>query len=299
MSKQLRELQARKAALVKDARALTDIAAAEQRDMNEEEVSAFEALKARIEAASAAIDREAALIAEEAHMAMRCERFSKDVKIGEGAFIDPYDEGGLSATLQTHQDHLRFRAMDFKELRQGLVSRMTIAQQHIMDFVQSIQTARPASSVGQKCSMDRPDHLAVDLHGNVLTCQNVSAKAIAPNGQPHHIGQVSNLQAVKMRSATHWSQRSDCPSCPMLQICKGSCMFLEGKLWDAGCDAAYSDNVPFLAAAIEFMTGCIPYYIDGDFREDRKDIFGQIHGAVANRPRRVIPILAYERATAA
>ena len=68
MSKQLRELQARKSTLVKDARALTDIAAAEQRDMNEEEVSAFEALKARIEATSAAINREAALIAEEAQM---------------------------------------------------------------------------------------------------------------------------------------------------------------------------------------------------------------------------------------
>ena len=69
MSKQLRELQARKSALVKDARALTDIAAAEDRDMNDEELAAFNALKTRIEAASAAIDREATLIAEEAHMA--------------------------------------------------------------------------------------------------------------------------------------------------------------------------------------------------------------------------------------
>ena len=69
MSKHLRELQARKASLVKDARALTDIAAAEQRDMNEEEVSAFEVLKSKIEATSSAIDREAALIAEEAQMA--------------------------------------------------------------------------------------------------------------------------------------------------------------------------------------------------------------------------------------
>ncbi len=78
MSKQLRELQARKATLVKDARALTDIAAAEQRDMNEEEVAVFEALKARIEAATAAIDREAALISEEAHMA-------STAQLGQGA----------------------------------------------------------------------------------------------------------------------------------------------------------------------------------------------------------------------
>ena len=35
MSKQLRGLQSRKATLVKDARALTDFAAAEQRDMND------------------------------------------------------------------------------------------------------------------------------------------------------------------------------------------------------------------------------------------------------------------------
>jgi HK97 family phage major capsid protein len=69
MSKQLRELQARKAALVKDARSLTDIATAEARDMNDEEVAAFDTLKSRIEATSAAIDREASLIAEEAQLA--------------------------------------------------------------------------------------------------------------------------------------------------------------------------------------------------------------------------------------
>ena len=70
MSKQLRELQSRKAGLIKEARALTDRAAADNRDMNDEETTAFDALKVRIDAASAAIDRESALIAEEAQMAM-------------------------------------------------------------------------------------------------------------------------------------------------------------------------------------------------------------------------------------
>lgn len=227
------------------------------------------------------------------------QRFGKDVKIGEGAFIDPYDNGGLASTLQTSAEHVRFRGMAFKELRQGMASSFGIAQQKIMDFVQSIRTARPASALGQKCGMDKPENLAVDLHGKVVTCQNVSAAAVAPNGQPHQIGHLSNLQAVKMRTATHWSKRQDCASCPVLQLCKGSCMFLEGTLWDAGCDAAYSDNVPFLAAAIEFMTGCIPYYIEGDFREDRKDIFGQVHGVPEQLAKRVIPILAYDRSVAA
>jgi len=220
------------------------------------------------------------------------QRFGQDVRIGEGAFIDPYDEGGLASTLQTPQDHLRFRAQTYKELRLGLASRMSVAQQRIMDFVQSIRTARPASALGQKCNMDRSDHLAVDLHGRVISCQNVSASAVAPNGQSHKAGDLSDLNAVRVRSVTHWSQRKDCVSCPVLQLCKGSCMFLEGPLWNAACDAAYSDNVPFLAAAIEYLTGCIPFYIEGDFREDRKDIFGQLNASPQAEKRRVIPILA-------
>ena len=70
MSKQLREYQARKTALVKEARALTDVVASEDRDMTDEEVTAFDALRVRIDAASAAIDREAALIADEARIGL-------------------------------------------------------------------------------------------------------------------------------------------------------------------------------------------------------------------------------------
>jgi HK97 family phage major capsid protein len=83
MSKQLRELQARKSTLVKEARALTDRAASDNRDLSDEEVTAFDALKTRIEAASNAIDREASLIAEEAQMAQ--------VPVASGAFITVTD----------------------------------------------------------------------------------------------------------------------------------------------------------------------------------------------------------------
>ena len=70
MSKQLRELQARKTTLVKEARSLTDRVAADSRDMSDEEVVAFDALRTRIDATSAAIDREAALIADEARISV-------------------------------------------------------------------------------------------------------------------------------------------------------------------------------------------------------------------------------------
>lgn len=70
MSKQLRELQARKTTLVKEARSLTDRVAADSRDMSDDEVVAFDALRTRIDATSAAIDREAALIADEARISV-------------------------------------------------------------------------------------------------------------------------------------------------------------------------------------------------------------------------------------
>ena len=71
MSKHLRELQARKTTLIKEARSLTDRAASENRDLTDEEVTAFDALRTRIDAASAAIDREAALIADEARIGIQ------------------------------------------------------------------------------------------------------------------------------------------------------------------------------------------------------------------------------------
>lgn len=224
------------------------------------------------------------------------ERFGADVQIGEGAFIDPYDEGGLAATFKTTTEHAQFRRQGFGELRTGLTSRFDITHQKIQDFIESIHHQRPAAALGQKCGMDRSHNLAVDLKGNVITCQNVSAAATAPNGQSHLIGHLSDLSAVRMKSATHWSQRAGCTGCPVLQLCKGSCMFLEGPLWEAGCDAAYSDNLVFFAAAIEFLTGCMPVFIDGALPPERKDIFGLANSTLESQPvRRVIPILAAQQ----
>lgn len=218
------------------------------------------------------------------------EQFGPDVVVGEGSFIDPYDEGGVSQLLGTHEDHILYRNMAFNELRSGAASKFDIAHSKIVGFIDSIRERRPASTVGQKCGMDRSDRVAVDLNGNVLTCQNVSAAAVAPNGQSHRTGSLDRLDEVAMKTSTHWSQRKDCSNCPVLQLCGGGCMFLEGSLWDAACDSAYSDNIPFLAAAIEVLTGGVLLYVDGDVREDRRDVFGFAKEPAPKRP--IIPIKA-------
>ena len=196
------------------------------------------------------------------------------VPIGEGGFVDAYDEGGKATSL-TPGEQAPFRNQAFHELRTGQATNFQNVSQRLMDFVSSIKTARPASVLGQKCGMDDPSRLAVDLKGNVLTCQNTSIEGIAPNGMSHKIGHVSDLAGVKLNTSTHWSKRDECPRCPVLQVCKGSCMFLEGDLWDASCDNAFSDAIPTFAAGIEFLTGMVPVYIEGPQRADRKDIWNR------------------------
>ena len=128
--------------------------------------------------------------------------------------------------------------------------------------------------------MDRPDRIAVDLQGNVVTCQNVLAASMAPNGNSHRIGHVSELDKVKLNTGTHWSKRPECKNCPVLQMCQGACMMLEGEFWDHTCNAAYADNLPFFVMAIKFLTGCIPIYIEGPQRDDRHEIFGSIEESI-------------------
>lgn len=210
--------------------------------------------------------------------------------IGEGTFIDPYDEGGHSVCFDDASDHYSFRNNALADLRDGLAMNFTTITYKVRDFIESVVESRPASSVGQKCGMDRDDNIAVDLLGNVLTCQNTSHVSSGPNGQSHHIGHVSNLSAVEMKTSSHWSTRDECPNCPVLQICKGSCMFLHGHLWDIGCDAAFSDNVAVFAAAFEALTGHVPFHIDGPQREDRKDIFGLVNGVPQKRVKKPFPI---------
>ena len=196
-------------------------------------------------------------------------------QIGEGAIIDPYDEGGLEHSLQNREEHLGYRRLTLEQTTKQKNKKFGIVDQRINEYVTSISQERPAHTLTQKCGMDSIDTIAVDLRGNVITCQNVSAVSTAPNGKQHMIGHVSRLDQVKLNTSTHWSARKECVDCPVLQSCKGACMYLQGNLWDKACDNAYTDHIPFFAVAIEKLTEFLPYRIEHDsLPEDRKNIWG-------------------------
>jgi uncharacterized protein len=138
--------------------------------------------------------------------------------------------------------------------------------------------------------MEHPDTIAVDLKGNVLTCQNVSSESVGPNGQSHLGGHITDLDSVEIKTMTHWSQRKMCRGCPVLQSCSGTCSFLEGPLRWQGCDNSYDDNIAHFAIAFELMTGYVPIYIeplDGELPEYRRELWEVVQ---SEKPKKMIPI---------
>lgn len=223
------------------------------------------------------------------------EEYLQYLKIGEGTFVDAYDEGGLANSLLDEEEEIRYRNIALNELREGKVKLFGAINNKVEGFIKSISQGTRIESLPQKCGMDRSDSIALDLNGNVITCQNVSSVANNPAGISHKIGHISDLKNVKLNTATHWSDREECGNCPVLHICRGACMFLSGELWDASCNNAFSDNILPFTLAIEMMTGgWTPMYIEGPLRQDRKDIYWWVNGKPekTRKAKKVIPIMA-------
>jgi uncharacterized protein len=222
------------------------------------------------------------------------EEYLQYLSIGEGGFVDAYDEGGMANSLLDEEEDIKYRNISLNELRSGLTKRFINQNEKVYGFINSIKKGILLESLPQKCGMDQQENIAVDLLGNVLTCQNVSQVSTNPSGISHLIGNVSDLNSVNIKTATHHSDRKECPTCPVVHICKGACMFLTGDLWEASCNNAFSDSISTFSIAIEEITGYIPMNIDGPQREDRKDIFWWVNGKPekTRKAKKVIPIQA-------
>jgi uncharacterized protein len=213
------------------------------------------------------------------------------VKIGEGGIVDAYDEDGITNSLQTLEEHFSYRRQSFDDIfsNNGEINNIGILGK-IDTFTQNVLSHQHSRYLPQKCGMDDENTMAIDLRGNVITCQNTSAVETGMNGESHLSGHITNMEAVEIKTATHWSNRKECGSCPVLHICKGACMFLDKKFWDISCANAYSDNVPLFALSIEKITGYIPITVKGEgLPLEREDIWGTIYQHT-EKQKKIIPI---------
>ena len=215
----------------------------------------------------------------------------ENVRLGEGAIVDAYDEDGKVHSLNTLAEHFKFRQTAFSDIFANKGKIGFFAQiQKLDNFTRSVLAQRDAKYLSQKCGMDDEHTIAVDLRGNVITCQNVSALETSKNDESHLGGNLDDYENVELKSVTHWRNRKECPECPVLHLCQGACMFLDKDFWDISCANAYSDNVAMFALSIEKMTGYIPTLIKNDALPlERQDVFGTIFKH-EEKTKRVIPI---------
>lgn len=217
------------------------------------------------------------------------------VKIGEGGFIDAYDDAAINNSLDSLEEHFAYRRNAFNDIyTTGNTMNFGMIYDKIDGFTKSTLAHVESKYVGQKCGMDNQNTLALDLKGNVVTCQNVSIMETSKNGESHSGGNLEDYDNVALKSVTHWMNRKDCASCPVLHLCKGSCMYLDGKHWDVTCNNAYSDNIVLFALAVERMTnGYIPKTVNGEgLPLERQDIWGTVYQHQEVKKKKIIPIKA-------
>ena len=202
----------------------------------------------------------------------------ENIQLGEGTLVDAYDADGSQNSLNTLEEHFQFRQRAFGEFyaEQGRIG-FGLPVFKVDQFTDDLLSHNDAKYIGQKCGSDEEGMLAVDMRGNVITCQNVSATETAMNGESHLCGNLDDYDNVKVKSSTHWMNRENCSKCPVLSLCKGSCMFLQGDLWDISCENSYSDNVVYFALSMVAITGYIPTLIRGEgLPPERQDVFGTV-----------------------
>ncbi|WP_316200893.1 MULTISPECIES: radical SAM/SPASM domain-containing protein [unclassified Bradyrhizobium] len=145
--------------------------------------------------------------------------------------------------LNEFSERLSYQLVDGSAIRSGML------HHKLRQAVSSMVNERSSEVLFQKCGMDMPEYLAVDLKGNVMTCQNVGA-----NGN-HKIGHVSDFDKIALNTSRHWSKRPECQSCPVLQLCQGACMYQGGDNWTHSCNAEFFYNLAFFRAALFILTG--------------------------------------------
>ncbi len=148
----------------------------------------------------------------------------------------------------------------YNAVADGSIMGMPALGRRFHSFYHSLVKKRPSAKLGQKCGMDRPNALAVDLDGNVLTCHNTGA-----NGK-HNIGHIDNIPCVRLNTSWHWSARGNCSECPVLQICQGTCMYLEGDDFSRTCYNEYHYALPILFGAIWLATGLTVIGLETGFK---------------------------------
>ena len=98
-----------------------------------------------------------------------------------------------------------------------------------------------------RCDAGGNNTLAVDLHGNVLSCHNVVS-------ENWFIGHLNDFDSIKPRFY-HWLDRDNCSLCPFLIGCQGNCPRNNNQSHNAACGVSSVFYGAIFQAAWKALTG--------------------------------------------
>ncbi|MBO6510204.1 MAG: radical SAM protein [Roseibium sp.] len=171
-----------------------------------------------------------------------------------------YDYHGDASTRWTVEKLEDMRNKLASGLMDGSLHRSPGLVDYMYRFAETLAFGRPSKALGQRCGMDRAEHISVDLLGNIMTCQNTGSMG------KHRLGHMMSLEKATLDTSWHWSKREECSSCPVLQMCAGGCMYLDmdSDNWKASCNTEFYYRTAILTAALFHMTGGELAYIEGE-----------------------------------
>jgi uncharacterized protein len=159
----------------------------------------------------------------------------------------------------TEEDQRRVRRTIFDGIARSDMITVAHVSHKLGGFFNVLRTAKTSEAIGQRCSMDRLDNIALRLNGDVILCPNGAAPT-------QRLGSVYDFDNIRLQHSTHWSHRDECRHCPVLHLCSGGCMmFGEGSdSHRVTCGNAFTFEIAYLALALYMLTNARLVRIEGE-----------------------------------
>lgn len=187
------------------------------------------------------------------------------VKVGYEGIVSVEDEAQFDeSSMFSEEDYAELRASFRDTVTSGLAANIHPFGNKLSSLLSGWYSpdAKLFDNSFQKCGMDDKFTLAVNLKGDALVCHSTSNK----------IGSVYAFDDIKMTGGgvAHWSSKQECRGCPVLSMCKGSCMNQHGNAWYYTCNNEFHFNLSIFEAAFEQVFGERIVNLAGDFVRPQK-----------------------------
>lgn len=201
------------------------------------------------------------------------------IKFIEGKFDDPErvrvgfegivlieDEAQFDEkTMFTEEDYLNLRREIVKHLITGKLNEVAVLKHKVHSLMHYITSDKfhLEENIQQKCSMDSPFNVSVNLKGDVLACHST----------PKTIGTIDKFADTDLNAIgfVHWHKREECMACPVLPICRGGCLAQDATAFYHTCNNEFQYHMIFFEAVYQLLFDEAIIAMDGVIRPTRQN----------------------------